>query len=166
MSQSHVNNNLFIEEHGYKIVHWGKDMQTNPKIRKSLAFTMVVLCVGIGIIPMVGSLSKGKDGINIKTCACGSRDNDTTPPVTTATLNPPSPNGMNGWYVSLITVTLTATDDLSGVNATFYRINDMDWQLYITPFIIDHDGMYSVKFYSTDFAGNVETIKSVNGVHP
>jgi hypothetical protein len=127
---------------------------------------MVVLCVGIGIIPMVGSLSKGKDGINIKTCACGSRDNDTTPPVTTATLNPPSPNGMNGWYVSLITVTLTATDDLSGVNATFYRINDMDWQLYITPFIIDHDGMYSVKFYSTDFAGNVETIKSVNGVHP
>ena len=102
-------------------------------------------------------------GVTItKICSYVLRNNDTTPPVTTATLDPPVPNGMNGWYVSPITVTLTSTDDLSGVNATFYRINNTNWERYITPFIIDHDGMYTVEFYSTDRAGNSETIKSVN----
>ena len=48
---------------------------------------------------------------------------DTTPPVTTISLNPPAPNGDNGWYVTNITVTLNATDDESGVKVTYYAID-------------------------------------------
>jgi hypothetical protein len=44
---------------------------------------------------------------------------DTTPPTTTITLDPPSPNGNNGWYVTDVHVTVSATDDGgSGVNET------------------------------------------------
>lgn len=46
-----------------------------------------------------------------------SRD-DTTPPVTTLSFDPPTPDGLNGWYVSNVTITLNATDNQSGVNVT------------------------------------------------
>src|SRR3954451_25241481 len=41
---------------------------------------------------------------------------DSTPPVTTATLDPPSPNGLNGWYVGPVTLTLDSVDRDSGVS--------------------------------------------------
>ncbi|KAI9780299.1 MAG: hypothetical protein M1835_004530 [Candelina submexicana] len=46
---------------------------------------------------------------------------DTTPPITTATLSPP-PNAA-GWNNSAVTVTLTATDDISGVAGTRYEVD-------------------------------------------
>ena len=48
---------------------------------------------------------------------------DTTPPVTTHSLDPPEPDGWNGWYVSDVNVTLTATDDESGVKEIKYCVN-------------------------------------------
>jgi len=53
----------------------------------------------------------------------------TTPPVTTATLDPANPDGNNDWYVSPVQVTLQATDLGSGVKNTRYRINNGSWQL-------------------------------------
>ena len=48
---------------------------------------------------------------------------DTTPPVSKHSLDPPEPDGLNGWYVSDLNVTLTASDDKSGVKEIKYRIN-------------------------------------------
>ena len=43
---------------------------------------------------------------------------DNTPPTTTIALNPTSPNGNNGWYTSQVGVSISATDDSSGVAET------------------------------------------------
>jgi len=52
----------------------------------------------------------------------------TTPPTTSYSMNPESPNGKNNWYTVPITVTLTATDLESGVKEIYYRIDSSPWQ--------------------------------------
>ncbi len=87
---------------------------------------------------------------------------DTTPPETTATLNPSSPDGPDGWYISPVEVTLSATDDDSGVDYTMYRINNGTWTTYSSSFMVSSNGHYQVDFYSVDNAGNTETVDNVN----
>jgi hypothetical protein len=82
------------------------------------------------------------------------------PPVTTISFDPPEPDGENGWYVSNVTAILNATDT-DGVDATYYRINSGDWNLYSSPFIISEEGDdVLIEYYSIDNLGNVEEIKS------
>jgi hypothetical protein len=88
--------------------------------------------------------------------------NDITPPETTHTLDPTEPDGENGWYISNVTVNLTATDDYSGVKDTFYRIDGSEWKSYDYPFVLSEDGEdIIIEFYSVDNEGNVEEVKSV-----
>lgn len=88
-------------------------------------------------------------------------NDDTTPPVTSHTLNPPEPDGLNGWYVSDINATLTATDDISGVNITYYRIDRGEWIVYTEPFTLSEDGDdILIEYYSVDYAENIEDVKS------
>jgi hypothetical protein len=112
---------------------------------KTLAMGIIVLFIGISVTSALG-ISNLLD--------------DTTAPVTTISFDPAEPNGCNGWYISNVTITLNATDDISGVNATYYRINESDWNEYISPFIISEEGKnILIEFYSIDNAGNVETVK-------
>jgi hypothetical protein len=93
---------------------------------------------------------------------CVSFVDDTTPPITTHSLDPPTPDGDNGWYVSDVTVTLTATDDMSGVNMTYYRIDGGVWLIYDSFFIISEDeDDIVIEYYSVDNTGNTEQIKQV-----
>ena len=114
----------------------------------------------MAIIPLVSSLSSEKSGTSIKIYECGSRNNDTTPPVTTAILNPAEPNGDNGWYTSDVRITLNATDNESGVKVTYY-FKAGQWQKYTGPFNLFED-CPSTWFFSVDNAGNVETPKNIN----
>ena len=85
---------------------------------------------------------------------------DTTPPSTVSSLG-----GISGtlpWYVSAVTVTLTASDATTGVSATQYRIDAGTWTSYTGPFAIAVDGTHSVEYASTDTAGNVEPTHSVS----
>ncbi|MDB5084107.1 MAG: hypothetical protein JWN30_993 [Bacilli bacterium] len=85
------------------------------------------------------------------------------PPFTTAAVSPAQPNGQNGWYVSPVTVTLTATDDDPGVAATFYSLdNGLTWQTFTNPVTFTQDDSYTISYRSLDHAGNVETAKTVN----
>ena len=87
---------------------------------------------------------------------------DTIPPVTICLLNPPEPNGENGWYISKITVTLIASDDNSGVNITNYQVDGGAWQIYLQPFNITTDSRnHTVQYFSVDNAGNIELTKSI-----
>lgn len=87
---------------------------------------------------------------------------DSTPPVTTCSLDPPTPNGLNGYYVSNVAATLNATDG-SGVNVTYYRIYEGEWQIYNNPFVLSEDGNdVLIEFYSIDNIGNIEEIKSTS----
>ena len=83
---------------------------------------------------------------------------DNTAPVTTITLNPPSPNGSNGWYKTTApTFTLSATDTSgSGVASTFYKIDSGSTQTYSSAVPIP-EGEHTISYWSTDHAGNTES---------
>lgn len=88
----------------------------------------------------------------------GTGGGDTTPPVTTATLEGEQSGDV---YISDVKVTLTATDSGSGVNYTMYKIDDGAWNTYTAPFMVTGNGDHIVAFYSVDIAGNIEDEKSV-----
>jgi hypothetical protein len=84
---------------------------------------------------------------------------DTTKPVTTATLNG-TLNGSN--YQNSAQVTLTASDNLSGVASTLYQVDGGSWITYSGAFTVSKNGLNTVRYYSTDNAGNVESPKTVS----
>jgi hypothetical protein len=83
---------------------------------------------------------------------------DTNPPVTTAVY---SPSTSTGWNISDIQLTLSATDDISGVKMTEYRLNGGGWNVYAGPILLTQNGIYTYEFRSTDNAGNVEDTQSI-----
>ncbi len=84
---------------------------------------------------------------------------DTTAPATTASLA--GTLGNNNWYTSNVTITLNASDSLSGVASTSYTIDNGSSQPYGTPFVVSGDGTHTVTYSSTDKAGNIETVHTV-----
>ena len=111
-----------------------------------LILGIIFLLVGISLNP---------------TIAVFNSNDDNTPPVTTHSLNPATPDGGNGWYVSNVTVTLNATDDMSGVMKIQYRIDKGPiWTIpgdYGT-FVIDIDKEnLSIEYWAVDKACNEET---------
>ncbi len=78
---------------------------------------------------------------------------DRTAPVTVAT-------APAGWQKTDVTVTLSASDNLSGVNATYYRV-DGGAPLVGTSATISAEGTHTVEFWSEDNSGNSEAPKSV-----
>jgi len=84
---------------------------------------------------------------------------DFTPPETTYSIN--ATYGKNGWIRDSAKITLNATDNLSGVNATYYKINGGSWEKYDGKIEIATDGEYTIRFYSIDNAGNIEDEKNL-----
>jgi predicted outer membrane repeat protein len=85
---------------------------------------------------------------------------DVTPPATTASLAGTS--GTSGWYTSAVSVTLTATDDLSGVKEILYSVDGGAATAAAgatASFTIASDGVHTVTYSAVDNAGNVEAVK-------
>ncbi len=81
---------------------------------------------------------------------------DVVPPVTTA--EPPlavSPTG--GWAPTVRAVSLSASDDLSGVSVTRYSVDGGSETTYTAPFTVAGGGSHAVVYWSVDVAGNRET---------
>jgi hypothetical protein len=78
---------------------------------------------------------------------------NTIAPVTTLSLA--GTLGSNGWYVSDLTVTLSAADGTGGVDTISYRLDGGAWATYAGPFVLT-DGAHTLEYYATDIAGNVE----------
>jgi hypothetical protein len=73
---------------------------------------------------------------------------DTAAPVTTVSID-----GSN--------VALTVADIGSGATDTMYRVDEGEWTVYDGPFEVRGSGNHTVEFYSTDAAGNNETVKAI-----
>ena len=58
-------------------------------------------------------------------------------------------------------VSLTATDDVSGVADTFYKINEGTWTTYDGSFNMLDEGVFVIYYYSLDTLGQQETEHSV-----
>ncbi len=78
---------------------------------------------------------------------------DTTAPMTTA-------SGPIDWVKGPASVTLSATDGLSGVATTRYRLDGGTVTTYTAPIPLSKEGTTTVEYWSVDVAGNVEETKS------
>jgi hypothetical protein len=85
---------------------------------------------------------------------------DYIPPTTTYSLS--GTEGENDWFTSSVTTSLSATDNLYGVDYTNQRVNGASWTHYTSTFSISSEGANTFEFYSVDKAGNEETTQSVN----
>jgi uncharacterized lipoprotein YddW (UPF0748 family) len=87
---------------------------------------------------------------------------DILAPQTTAAVTPATPDGQNGWYKTAPTITLSATDNCSGVSATEYSTDGgATWQPYNGPFVFSTEGTTTILYRSTDRATNSESPQSV-----
>ncbi|GMX61935.1 hypothetical protein Elgi_17390 [Paenibacillus elgii] len=88
---------------------------------------------------------------------------DLTAPVTKAVTAPSQPDGLGGWFVHPITVSLSVYDDLSGVSNSMYSLdNGATWSQYATPIRINQDGVNTILYRSTDKAGNTEAVQTLS----
>ncbi|WP_309120611.1 family 10 glycosylhydrolase [Paenibacillus sp.] len=84
---------------------------------------------------------------------------DVEAPTTTAVA---SGEERNGWYVSRVTVTLTAVDNDAGAVRTETSFDDgATWRAYDGPIVLDEDGTHRITYRSADAAGNVEAAKTL-----
>ncbi len=81
---------------------------------------------------------------------------DRIPPATTDDVD-------GQWHNSSVVVTLTAGDNESGVAATYYTIDGTEPTINSTEgttISISNEGIYTIKYFSVDKAGNVEATKT------
>lgn len=106
-------------------------------------------------------LSRGRDNAgNTGLQASLSFNIDKTAAVTSTSLN--GTFGSGGWSSSDVTVTLTATDNASGVASIDYSLNGgATWQTYTTYLTVTAEGTTNVTSRGRDNAGNVGSPVSV-----
>jgi hypothetical protein len=80
---------------------------------------------------------------------------DNTPPVSDALLIGAA--GDNGWYNSIVSVQIVATDGTSAIRSIYGRIDAGPWITYSTPLLVG-DGSHTVSFYAVDQAGNSDSV--------
>jgi len=84
---------------------------------------------------------------------------DNTPPLTTATIGPPTYAGSEAFVTSASAITLTATDGGAtpvGVASAEYAVDGGTWTRYANAFTLAAEGRHLVDYRSTDRLGNVE----------
>jgi len=79
---------------------------------------------------------------------------DSQAPVTVASASPPA--NAHGWNRSTVTVSLTASDDISGVAAIRYDLDGAGPTPFAGPFDIASEGVHSFEFFSVDRSQNQE----------
>ncbi|OCT12068.1 hypothetical protein A8709_29890 [Paenibacillus pectinilyticus] len=88
---------------------------------------------------------------------------DGTAPVTTSVVVPSTPDGTSGAYISPVTVTLSASDNVSGIDQIVYSVNNgATWTPYTAALTFDKQGTYTLQYRAIDLAGNSETAKSIS----
>ncbi|MEV1290337.1 family 16 glycoside hydrolase [Micromonospora sp. NPDC049679] len=85
---------------------------------------------------------------------------DTTPPTVSAAVS--GDRDANGAYVGKATVTLTATDEGSGVERVEYSLDGAAYAHYHAPVTVNQPGQRTVSYRATDKAGNTSAPQSVS----
>ncbi|RKX52441.1 MAG: hypothetical protein DRP25_02310 [Thermotoga sp.] len=84
---------------------------------------------------------------------------DKTEPKTICTIS--GEHGIGNWYRSNVTISFSATDNVSGVNVTWYKIDGGEWHIYNgEDIVLSGEGRHIIEFYSTDVAGNQEDARA------
>ena len=92
--------------------------------------------------------------------AAGNQENWKTAAVKIDKFSPVTTSGsVSGWQKQDVEINLEASDTLSGVNKTFYKVNDGSF-IEGNIILIQDEGSYNVTYYSIDNTGNQEKIES------
>ena len=142
---------------------WGGDLRyaakngtwTTQIVSRNYGGNGVVMALGPGGTPGIVFQSSLANGDLVY----ASTGPDTIPPSTGIQMTGTLGNG--GWFRSSVRITLVPTDDVSVRNTT-YRIDGGPWRVYSAPFDVTEDGNHTVEYYSTDDAGNSETIRTAS----
>ena len=67
--------------------------------------------------------------------------------------------GLDGWYLSNVSVDFWPHDPSSGVFKTEYSLDDISWEEYTDSILISDEGDTTIYFRSVDNAGNIEERK-------
>jgi hypothetical protein len=85
---------------------------------------------------------------------------DLTPPQTRS-----APSGKvdptTGFYLSAVSVSLSAADQVSGVGATYYTVDRGPQHRYTGAFLVAANGIHTINYWSSDNAGNIEPKRSL-----
>ena len=84
---------------------------------------------------------------------------DTTAPLTQASASGTA--GTNNWYRSAVQVSLSSSDNVSGVQNSYYRIDGGAVQTYSGPFNLGAAGQHMIDYWSVDNASNTEVTHSL-----
>ena len=80
---------------------------------------------------------------------------DEEPPVTTHSIS--GTMGENNWYISPVTITLSADDgDGSGVKDIYYHLDGCGTEVYTSPITVSTNGPHTLEYWSVDNVGNEE----------
>ncbi|MET8009295.1 family 16 glycoside hydrolase [Streptomyces sp. NPDC005271] len=90
----------------------------------------------------------------------GGGGEDTTAPETAAKVE--GEKNADGAYIGMATVTVSATDEGSGVDKIEYAMGDGAFQPYTAPVMVHEVGAHTVRYRATDKAGNVSQVKSAD----
>jgi plastocyanin len=85
---------------------------------------------------------------------------DSTPPTVSAQVT--GTRDTAGNYVERATVTVTATDDRSGVSTVEYSLDGGAFAAYTAPVVVTAVGAHTLRHRATDNAGNTSTVGSVS----
>ena len=83
---------------------------------------------------------------------------DLTAPVTTKSVSGPNVSGI---YTGSASISLSATDSLSGVASTSYTLDGGAQQTYTTPVAVSGSGVHTLTYGSVDKAGNAEVANTL-----
>ena len=89
----------------------------------------------------------------------GSFTIDSTPPVSTASVDATA--GGSGWLTSPASITLNATDSLSGVRAISWRLDGGTAVTYAPPAVVSANGTHTFEYRAVDRAGIREAWRSL-----
>ncbi|TSD01837.1 MAG: Ig domain-containing protein [Parcubacteria group bacterium Athens0714_25] len=85
---------------------------------------------------------------------------DSNPPQTSASAQ--GERGLAGWFVGNVTVSLSAEDKESEIEKTQYSLDGgATWEVYGNPIEISSEGIFNVRYFSTDTVGNEEDAKEI-----
>jgi hypothetical protein len=70
-------------------------------------------------------------------------------------------SGWDQWWMSEVTVNLTAFGGDGGVDYTMYRVDGGLWEIYADGFVISAEGYHTLEYYSVDVMGNEEPVQTV-----
>lgn len=145
-----------ITKSGNTCYHWEiRDLVLSPGEEESLVFPNATFYT-LGWYNLTISMPCWEDSNASNNAKTLSIDVTYAPDGTTYDLDPPEPNGDNGWYITPVSIVFYGFDN----GPVYYSINEGNWSVYTQLIVLSASGCYQIEYYGYDINGNIEPTRS------